>query len=62
MENLKIILGEWQKLMGKYDKQSMKLQRKISDIIKSQWTNAKNNHSERLRIEDMKNFINRAGK
>ena len=62
MENLKIILGEWQKLMGKYDKQSMKLQRKISDIIKSQWTTGKNNHSERLRVEDMKNFIDRAGK
>ena len=62
MENMKITLGKWQKLMGNYDKQSMKLQRQISDIIKSQWTNAKNNHSERLRIEEMKNFIDRAGK
>ena len=56
MENLKIILGQWQKLMEKYDKNSMKLQRKISDIIKKEWT-INNTRSE----SDLKKFIERAG-
>ena len=56
MENLKIILGQWQKLMEKYDKDSMKLQRKISNIIKEEWTTS-NNRSE----STVKKFIDRAG-
>ena len=56
MENLKIILGQWQKLMNKYDQNSMKLQRKISDIIKKEWSTS-NNRSE----SDIKKFIERAG-
>ena len=57
MENLKIILGQWQKLMSKYDKNSMKLQRKISDIIKEEWSTNKN-----CSESDIKKFIERAGK
>ena len=56
MENLKIVLGQWQKLMNKYDRNSMKLQRKISDIIKKEWSTS-NNRSE----SDIKKFIERAG-
>ena len=56
MDNLKIILGQWQKLMEKYDKNSMKLQRKISDIIKKEWTTS-NPRSE----SDLKKFIERSG-
>ena len=56
MDNLKIILGQWQKLMEKYDKNSMKLQRKISDIIKKEWTTS-NTRSE----SDLKKFIERSG-
>ena len=56
MENLKIILGQWQKLMSKYDKNSMKLQRKISDIIKEEWSTNKN-----CSEFDIKKFIERAG-
>ena len=56
MENLKIILGQWQKLMRKYDKDSMKLQRKISDIIKKEWSTNKN-----CSESDIKKFIERAG-
>ena len=56
MDNLKIILGQWQKLMTKYDQNSMKLQRKISDIIKKEWSTS-NTRSE----SDLKSFIERAG-
>ena len=56
MENLKIVLGQWQKLMNKYDRNSMKLQRKISDIIKKEWSTS-NHRSE----SDIKKFIERAG-
>ena len=56
MDNLKIILGQWQKLMEKYDKNSMKLQRKISEIIKKEWTTS-NTRSE----SDLKKFIERSG-
>ena len=56
MDNLKIILGQWQKLMEKYDRNSMKLQRKISDIIKKEWTTS-NTRSE----SDLKKFIERSG-
>ena len=56
MDNLKIILGQWQKLIGKYDKNSMKLQRKIADVIKKEWTTS-NTRSE----SDIKKFIERAG-
>ena len=56
MDNLKIILGQWQKLMEKYDRNSMKLQRKISDIIKKEWTTS-NTRSE----FDLKKFIERSG-
>ncbi len=56
MDNLKIILGQWQKLMEKYDKNSMKLQRKISDIIKKEWATS-NTRSE----SDLKKFIERSG-
>ena len=57
MENLKLILGQWQKVMEKYNINSMKLQRKISDIIKKQWNNGTNTE---INIEDMKKFIDRA--
>ena len=56
MENLKIILGQWQKLMEKYDKESMKLQRKIADIIKEEWTT-----SDTRSESTVKKFIDRAG-
>ena len=56
MENLKIILGQWQKLMEKYDKDSMKLQRKISNIIKEEWTTNDNRSKSTV-----KKFIDRAG-
>ena len=56
MENLKLILGQWQKLMEKYDSNSMKLQRKISELIRKEWT-SNNNRSE----TDLKKFIERAG-
>ena len=56
MENLKLILGQWQKLMEKYDRNSMKLQRKISEVIRKEWTSS-NNRSE----TDLKKFIDRAG-
>ena len=56
MENLKIVLGQWQKLMNKYDSNSMKLQRKISDIIKREWSTS-NHRSE----SDIKKFIEREG-
>ena len=56
MENLKLILGQWQKLMEKYDRNSMKLQRKISELIRKEWT-SNNNRSE----TDLKKFIERAG-
>ena len=54
MENLKIILGQWQKLMEKYDKESMKLQRKIADIIKEEWTT-----SDTRSESTVKKFIDR---
>ena len=47
---------QWQKLMAKYDQNSMKLQRKISDIIKKEWSTS-NARSE----SDLKKFIERAG-
>ena len=56
MDKLKIILGQWQKLMTKYDQNSMKLQRKISDIIKKEWSTS-NTRSQ----SDLKSFIERAG-
>ena len=56
MDNLKIILGQWQKLMAKYDQNSMKLQRKIADIIKEEWTT-----SDTRSESTVKKFIDRAG-
>ena len=58
MENFKIILGQWQKLMEKYDRDSMKLQKKISDIIKSEWITSDSDSSN---FENMKKIIDRAG-
>ena len=59
MENLKLILKQWQKVMDKYNVNSTKLQKKISEIIKSQWNNGKDME---IKIEEMKKFIDRAEK
>ena len=56
MQNLKNILEKWEKLIDKYDKDSTKLQKKISDILKLEWT-TNNNRSE----TDLKKFIDRSG-
>ena len=56
MENIKIILGKWDKLIQKYDRDSKKLQQQIADIIKIQWT-ASNTRSE----SEMKKIIEKSG-
>ena len=56
MQNLKSILEKWEKLVDKYDKESTKLQKKISDILKLEWT-TNNSRSE----TDLKKFIDRSG-
>ena len=56
MQNLKSILDKWEKLIDKYDKDSTKLQNKISDILKLEWTSS-NTRSE----ADLKKFIDRSG-
>ena len=57
MQNLKNILEKWEKLVDKYDKDSTKLQKKISEILKLEWT-TNNSRSE----TDLKKFIDRSGK
>ena len=57
MQNLKNILEKWEKLVEKYDKDSTKLQKKISEILKLEWT-TNNSRSE----ADLKKFIDRSGK
>ena len=57
MDSLKLILGQWQKVIEKYEKDSTKLQQKISDIIKVEWTTSKNRSES-----DLKKFIDRSGK
>ena len=54
MQNLKTILDKWEKLIDRYDKDSTKLQNKISDILKLEWTSS-NTRSE----ADLKKFIDR---
>ena len=56
MQNLKNILEKWEKLVDKYDKDSTKLQKKISEILKLEWT-TNNSRSE----TDLKKFIDRSG-
>ena len=56
MQNLKTILDKWEKLIDRYDKDSTKLQNKISDILKLEWTSS-NTRSE----ADLKKFIDRSG-
>ena len=56
MQNLKSILDKWEKLIDKYDKDSTKLQNKISDILKLEWTSGKTRSEA-----DLKKFIDRSG-
>ena len=56
MQNLKSILDKWEKLIDKYDKDSTKLQNKISDILKLEWTSSKTRSEV-----DLKKFIDRSG-
>ena len=56
MQNLKTRLDKWEKLIDRYDKDSTKLQNKISDILKLEWTSS-NTRSE----ADLKKFIDRSG-
>ena len=56
MQNLKSILDKWEKLIDKYDKDSTKLQNKISDILKHEWTSSKTRSEA-----DLKKFIDRSG-
>ena len=56
MQDLKNILDKWEKLINKYDKDSTKLQNKISDILKVEWiTNTTRSKA------DLKKFIDRSG-
>ena len=56
MQNLKNILEKWEKVIDKYDKDSIKLQNKISDILKVEWTTNKSRSEA-----DLKKFIDRSG-
>ena len=57
MENFKKVLGQWEKLIAKYDRDSRKLQQKVATIVKAEWTTS-DSRSE----STMKSIIDKSGK
>ena len=56
MEKFQKILGQWNKLITKYDKDSKKFQQQIAEIIKIEWTTSKSRSES-----DMKIIIDKSG-
>ena len=58
MNDIKKYIKEWENLIDTYDRDSKQIQRKITDILKTEWNTS---NTRLISVGDMKRIIDRSG-
>ena len=58
MKDLKNTLKQWEELIQIYERDSKKIQKKLTTILKSEW----GGNARTISVKEMKQFIVRSGK
>ena len=57
MQELKKLTKEWETLINTYEKDAKIIQRKIAEILKSEWSS----NARAISVNEMKRYIDRSG-
>ena len=57
MKDLKTFLNQWDKLIDTYERDAKQIQRKMTNLLKSEW----GGNARTISVSQMKQFINRSG-